>query len=315
MPATEGKAPTRTLGRTGKEVSIVGLGLAGMFVKPFMDDPDGATELLRHAVADLGVFYFETSSNYKAQRDDGSEVFSEDLIGPAVERMRDQVLLVTKMDERDYDGCRRELERSLKRLRTDRLDVCHVHAMEPDEEAKLDEIERGAVRAIREAMDEGVVDAWGVTGHAGSQVLHEAVKRWDPDCILSLFHAGRPDFGRYEQELLPLCAERNMGVFAMKVLRTVIEARGAIEDAEPIATGVTIEDLIRYSLSLPGVCTAAIGTESTQQLDENARIARAFRPMDEAQRDGLHELVATEIEHQVPPWERPQYVDGVVAAA
>jgi aryl-alcohol dehydrogenase-like predicted oxidoreductase len=109
---------------------------------------------------------------------------------------------------RDYDGFKSDLDRSLQVLRTDHLELYQLHDLRPHELGNLRTIESGAVRAAREAKDQKVIRAFGVTGHSAAGILTECMKRFDPDCVLTIFPSTRPDKGRYEDELLPLARER-----------------------------------------------------------------------------------------------------------
>ena len=102
-----------------------------------------------------------------------------------VAKNRDQVYLVTKSDARDYDGFMRDVERSLKHLQTDRIDLMHIWNIRRKE--RLEPIEAGALKAIHQLQAQGVIKHFGITGHSGAHILMEAVKRFDPDALLSVF--------------------------------------------------------------------------------------------------------------------------------
>ncbi|NIP17278.1 MAG: aldo/keto reductase [Xanthomonadales bacterium] len=281
--------PRRTLGRTGAEVSILGLGLGSAYWRTFDNRPDEAEEILLRAFS-YGINYFDTSRNY------GN---SELLAAPAVERIRDGIFLVSKSGSRDYDGYRADLETSLENLRTDHLDLYHIHNLNPNTDADLDLIENGAVRAAREAKEQGLIRNIGITGHSGTGILMEAIRRWDPDVILTTYPADRPEDGAYEDKLLPLALERNMGVVAMKAIRRARD------------TDWPALQLIRYPMSLPGIATTIVGLDSIAHLDENAAMASAFEPMDAAEMAEMSRLIRSELAGLGPaPWDRPGYRDG-----
>lgn len=280
----------RVLGRIGVEVSILGLGLGSPFAKPYGKDAEGAIRLLRRAI-EHGVNYWDTARGYGA---------SEERIGPAVKEFRNRIFLVSKSGDRTYDGFRRQLETSLKNLQTDHLDLCHIHALDPKSDADLNKIEQGAVRAVRKAKEEKLIGHFGITGHGSSTILMEAIKRWDPDAILTTFPASRPENGRFETELLPLATERKMGVIAMKTVR---HARDA---------DLKGSDLIRYALSLKGVHCAIVGLDTAAHLDENAAMATDFRPLNTKERNAMYEHVRVALAGTIAPWDRAGYVDGAV---
>lgn len=282
-----GKVDRRVLGKIGKEAGILGLGLGSAYTRPYENDRDAGRELLGEALK-LGVNYFDTARGYGE---------SESIIGPFVEKHRDEIFLVSKSGDRTYDGFMREFETTLKNLRTDRVDLYHLHNFKPGQDDDLAAIERGAVKAVRELKDQGVVGAFGVTGHSGAQLLINAINTFDPDAVLTIFPADRPDNGKYEDELLPLAREKNMAVIAMKAVRHARES------------DLKGSDLVRYALSLEGVCAAIVGLDTLAHLRENARMASGFEPMEASARSRMTEHVRLALAGQQPPWARAGYDD------
>lgn len=282
-----GKVDRRTLARIGKQASILGLGLGSAFTQPYQDDREAAHALLTEALT-LGVNYFDTARAYGQ---------SESIIGPFVEKHRDELFLVSKSGDRTYDGFLREFETTLKNLRTHRIDLYHLHNFNPARDKDLVAIERGAVKAVRELKEQGLVGHFGVTGHSGAQVLIDAINAFDPDAVLTTFPADRPDNGKYEDELLPLAREKNMAVIAMKTVRQARES------------DLKGSDLVRYALSLEGVCTAVVGLDTPAHLRENARMATGFKPIDASARLKMSQLVRLALAEHPAPWHRPGYDD------
>ncbi len=279
----------RKFGKIGAEVSILGLGLGSAFTRPFSEDPEKAHAILEKAL-DAGINYWDTSFNYSD---------SENTIAPVVEKHRDRIYLVSKSAQRSYDGFRRELETSLRRLKTDRIDLYHLHNLKPKDD--LVAMESGAYRAIREAKEEGLIGAFGITGHSGARVLMEAIERFDPDALLTVFPADRPDGGAYEDELLPMAVERDMGIVGMK---TVKHARNSdLQGA----------DLIRYALSLEGVASVIVGLDSEAHLTENVAMASNFVPMESASQAAMTKEVQGALAGTIAPWDVPGYEDGRIA--
>lgn len=279
---------TRKLGRIDIPVSILGAGLGSAFTRS-NNTPEKANAILEAAL-ESGVTYYDTARSYGP---------SETLIAPFVKAHRKDIFLVSKSARRDYDGFKRELETSLNNLQTDTIDLYHIHNLTPRDN-DVAKIEQGAVKAVREAIEQGIVKHFGVTGHTGAAILVKAIKAWDPDAVLTVYPASRPDKGRYETEILPLAKEKNMGVIAMKCVR---HARDA---------DLKGSDLIRYGLSLDGVDTAIVGLDTLGHLNENVVMASNFEPMDLAAREEMSQHVQTALAGHPAPWERPGYEDKVI---
>lgn len=278
----------RPPGKIGIPVSILGLGLGSAYTRSHRDDPETARALLETAL-DHGVNYWDTCRGYGP---------SEDMIGPVVEKRREEIFLVTKSGARDYDGFMRDVETSLNKLRTDRLELLHLWNLGRNED--LDRMENGCFKAAEKLKDEKVIGHFGITGHSGAAVLMAAIRRFDPDALLSVYPCTRDDNGRYEDELLPLARERNMGVIAMKCVR---KARNA---------DLKGSDLIRYSLTLDGVHSAIVGLDTEAHLMENLKMATDFKPLGPGEMAGLHLDASRALADMPTPWEQPGYRDGAL---
>jgi aryl-alcohol dehydrogenase-like predicted oxidoreductase len=173
----------RQLGRIGTDVSILGLGLGAAFMDGYERSLDAGHALLESALA-LGINYWDTARSYGP---------SEGMIAPVLARNRNRVFLASKSDARNYEGFKRDLDRSLQVLRTDHIDLYNLHDMQPRDSANLSAIESGAVRAAREAKEEKIIRSFGVIGQSGAGILIECIKRFDPDAVLTIFPCTRPD--------------------------------------------------------------------------------------------------------------------------
>lgn len=280
------KLPTRMLGKTGIEVSILGFGSGSRFL--MYKDDDKALEALSKAL-DLGVTYIDTAHSYG----DGK---SEERIGRLMPERRKGVTLATKLSARKADDARRQIETSLKRLRTDRLDVLHIHALAgPDDLAAIERPD-GVLKALYEARDQKVARAIGITCHASPAALKTALERHDFDCTQMALNAAMARMaegqggmkatpmaeGGFEELALPVAVRKGLGVIAMKVF-----AQDQIVGAAPI------EKLLAYSLSLP-VCLASVGMPKPEFIGRNIELARAFTPMSDADRRRLSDSIAAE---------------------
>ncbi|MBV8213151.1 MAG: aldo/keto reductase [Verrucomicrobia bacterium] len=285
-----GTVDRRRLGRVGVDVSILGLGLGGAFMDAYEQRLEAGHAMLESALA-KGINYWDTARGYGP---------SEGMIAPVLARNRSRVFLASKSDSRDYDGFKRDLEESLRVLRTDYIDLYQLHDLRSSESANLSAIESGAVRAAHEAKEQKKIRAFGITGHSGAGLLIECIKRFDPDTVLTVFLATRPENGRFENELLPLARSRQMGVVAMKTIRYGRPA------------GLPAAELLRYTLSLNGVHTTIIGLDTPAHLEANVAITTGFKAMKNAERDEFHGEARGALATVVQPWEDPDYVDGAV---
>jgi len=280
------KLPVRSFGKTGLEVSILGFGSGSRFL--MYQDDEKAMEALGRAL-DLGITYIDTAHSYGNGK-------SEERIGKLMGARRGQVTLATKLSARKADDARRQIELSLKRLRTDRLDVLHIHALSGPEDLAAIEAPDGVLKALYEARDQKVARAIGITCHAAPAALKVALERHDFDCTQMALNAARARMaegkggmkatlmpaGGFEELALPVAVRKGMGVIAMKVF-----------GQDQIVGAAPIDKLLAYALSLP-VSLASLGMPKPEFIEGNIQLARAFTPMPEAERRRLTESIAAE---------------------
>jgi hypothetical protein len=292
--------PTRPFGRTGVRVSIAALGGGARFYEPVPTDEAGA-ELVRMSI-DRGITFIETCANYGPD-DDGN--CSERRIGMAMKTHRAKAFLETKTDERTYDGAMREMERSLKLLCTDHIDLMLHHNLSSAEELQQLAGPNGADKAIRKLVDEKVIRFRGFSCHSPKLTL-DAIARLSPDAIQAPINATRvPDF---EAEVLPLARTQGIAVVVMKAVGHGFFLKGAIGGAfdsrfktdkhpeqhqfappaeafdHPVPTPA---EYLRYAMSLP-VTTVLAGMDSIATLNGLAEAASAFSPMARAEADDVY---------------------------
>ncbi len=258
--------PRRAFGRTGFEATLFGLGGEGVLRTHGLE---GEAARVIHRALDQGVNYCDTAPAY-----DGSL----DYYGAALGERRREVFLASKTSDRTRDGSLRILERSLKRLRTEHLELWQLHDLREMEE--LDSIfpKGGALEALLQAREDGRIRFLGLTGHHDPAVLLEAMRRFDFDALLVALNPADVQRDSFIRQVLPEAARRGMGVIAMKTC-----AQGAL--LEP--GRFTMTECLSYALSLPGICHAIVGCRTPGEVDENARIVRDFRALPEAQRRAL----------------------------
>ena len=271
--------PTRPFGNTGTRIPIVGFGAGSRFYGSTPDDESGA-ELIRAAI-DRGIAFVETGSNY------GPDGVSERRIGLAMTTHREGVFIETKVDERDYDGAMREMERSLERMNTDTLDLVLHHNVPRVETVAEIAAPRGAEAAIRRMIDEGVVRFRGLSCHTPA-IAEAGMEQLDPQAIQLPINAVRvPDF---EEEIIPAASEQGIALIAMKTCGNGyffpanattpdrIERYGPPPGAWDRWDLPTWTDYMHYVLSLP-ITTATIGIDSYFTLEGIVAAASTFEPL------------------------------------
>ena len=253
-----------------------------------------------HESVDGGITFMDNAWEYH----DGK---SEELMGKALVGRRDKVFLMTKLCShgRDKAFSMRQLEESLRRLKTDYLDLWQIHEVVYDNDPERHFAKGGAVEALAEAKQQGKVRFIGFTGHKSPEIHLKMLAHDFPfDAVqmpLSGFDAG---FRSFEREVLPVLVKRGIAPIGMKSLNGTAEAvkKGVISAAEAI----------RYAMSLP-VTTTVSGINSLEILRKNLEIARNFIPMSAAEKaafrekcaphagDGRFELYKVSISFDGPP--------------
>jgi uncharacterized protein len=262
------RLPRRKLGRTGITVPILGFGSGSRFL--MYKDEDKAAEALNRAI-DLGIIYIDTAHSYG----DGK---SEEWVGRVMATRRKEVTLATKIAARTAKQARRQIELSLKRLHTDRVDVMHIHALKNLDDLATIEAKGGVLEALYQARDQKITRAIGITCHADPAALQAALERHDFDCTQMALNAGLASMtdsmktvpagaASFERLALPVATRKRMGVIAMKVF-----------GQEHLIGAAAPEQLLAYALSLP-VSLASVGMPRLDLIERNAAFARAFRPM------------------------------------
>jgi len=295
-PNTLAAMPTRNLGRTGFKVGIFSLGGQAALEKP--NNFDIAVPIIERAL-DLGVNYLDTSSIYG-----GPERWSEQYVGQVMKSRRSQAFLATKTKERTREASLRMIDKSLKLLNTDHIDLWQLHDVGLPEDVDAIFAKGGAMEALQEMQDQKVVRFLGVTGHYRPEALIDAVNRHNFDCILMSLNAADSHIHSFSDKLLPLVVEKQMGIIGMKVpsrgrlLSTwtppSLDAQRHSWEGSAIATrsGVmTMRDAMHFTLSHP-VSTVIIGCDNIAQLEENVHIARDFTPLSQTQMATLNAAAA-----------------------
>jgi len=273
--ASSVEIPTRLFGRTRERVSILGLG--GWHLG--LPKTDAASVRLAHAAIDAGITFLDNAWDYN----DG---LSETRMGKAIADRRDRVFLMTKVctHGRDAKVAMKQLEQSLRRLRTDYLDLWQIHEVSFDDEPDRHFAKGGVVEALDLARRQGKVRYVGFTGHKAPALhLNMLVRSFDWDACQLPLNCFDASFRSFEREVLPVLEARGIAAIGMKSLSG---------DARPIKAGVvSARTALSYALSLP-VATVVSGIDSPRVLAQNLSVARGFRPMTERAREALRRKVA-----------------------
>lgn len=243
---------TRTLGRTGLEVSIVGMG--GIPIRRCSHDE--AINLYRYAL-DKGINYFDAAQGYED---------CQTRLGPALADRRERAIIASKAGARSADKMMEAIDSSLQVLQTDYIDIFKLHGV-----CQFDDLARrtgpgGALEGLQKAREQGKIRYLGLSGH-NADVLLKAIETDQFDVILVIFNYMNTEPA---ERLLAACAERGVGVTVMKPLGGSVLAQHA--------------DLaLRWVLQHEQVSCVCPGMWRQWEVDANVKVGEDFAPLSEAE--------------------------------
>jgi len=243
----KGKIEKRSLGRTGEMLSMIGFG--GIVVRDAT--PGDASGLVKMAI-DAGINYFDVAPSYGD---------AEIKLGPALEPFRKDVFLACKTTMRTKDGARKELEQSLKNLRTDHLDLYQFHAVTTLDDVNAIHGQGGAMETFLEARKEGKTRYIGFSAHSVEAAL-AMMNRFDFDTILFPINFATWYAGNFGPQVLARAQEKKMGILALKAMAKGPWPQDANRSRfpkcwyEPLVSPEDIRMGLRFTLSHP--VTAAV---------------------------------------------------------
>ncbi len=290
--------PKRVFGKTGEKLTIIGQA-GGRFPACSYDEAKAIT--LR--AYELGLNYFDCARIYWNGR-------SEQVYGEVLKPYRKNIFLTTKSPQRSRKGAEQDLEKSLRALQTDYIDLWQIHQVTTIDEVKQIFAPGGAIEAFEAAKKAGKCRFIGFTGHADPDVHLAMLNSYDKyDTILMPLHAADPAYMSFEKKVLPVAVSRGMGIQAMKST-----ANGKLLEAIPL------KDCLGYALSLPIHCLA-VGCTKVEQIEADVRVAQQFKPMEAAEMDRLRQTAARLAGPTLEDWKRsagrraaaPRYCDGTPA--
>ncbi len=253
----------REFGKTGLKTSLLGFG--GFHL---LEIPVAEAEYLLNSYLDAGGNYIETAASYGNGE-------SERKIGRSVANRRDEYILATKTGDRTKDKCLESLDRSLKNLCTDHVDLLIMHGVGTMKE--LDTIlgPDGALSGALQAKQEGKVKFIGISMHGQPDVLIRALKEYPFDAVMTTInYYDHFNFPEIQEELVPLALAKESALILMK----------------PVADGLlwrSSEQGFRYAFSQP-VSIVVTGINNREMLETDLKYAEEFTPMTEEEIENLY---------------------------
>jgi predicted aldo/keto reductase-like oxidoreductase len=288
----------RKLGRTGLDVSILTFGGGSQFLR----NQNGEWEKVLESAVEGGINLFDTASTYTASsfNQGGSKSpDSEDRFGQLLTKHRNKIVISTKLESRDPDKAKAELEASLKRLKTDHVDILFIHAILPSDNTAT--IEKGLYKAMVDLKNSGMTKNIGFSSMDSAERSAELIEKLDFDVVLLAMNATK--HGNFISLTLPAARKKNVGVIAMKTLRDIVG-----KDA-------SAKELLEYIWTQEGVSSVLVGHYGLASLQENLNLAREFSKTGTARLDRreLEQRMAVYAGPHALSWARHGYTDGGLA--
>ncbi len=279
--AAPAEIPKRVFGRTGEKLTVIGQA-GGRFPMCGYED---AKAITRRAY-DLGINYFDCARIYWNGK-------SEEVYGDALASFRKRIFLTTKSPERSRKGAEADLEKSLRALKTDYLDLWQIHQVSTMEEVQQIFAPSGAIEAFVAAKKAGKCRFIGFTGHHDPEVHLAMLKNFgDYDTILMPLNPADPAYLSFEKIVLPVAVERGLGIQAMKSTANA----GLLGD-------IHLKECLSYVLSLPVHCLA-LGCTTVGQIEDDVRIAKEFQALSAAEMERIRNRAKRLAGPRLENWKR-----------
>jgi len=271
------KIPKRIFGRTGIEVSILALGMGPIGINTNLSQSEA--ESLINLCIDLGINYIDVAPNY------GN---GEEKLGNVMKLRRDEVFLVSKVEESSKDGALKQVEESLKKLQTDHLDAVHLHNFGGfNTEMVLGK--DGALAGLMDARESGLIKFIGISGHEHPMRFLKALETDQIDLVMPVLNFVDRHTYDFESKVLPEAIKRKAGVAAMKVLGGAIGMQYN-QPTPALMPEEYHEKAIRYSLGLKGVSTAVIGLKNKEEILQAVDAVKRYKPLSEEEMKNLEQI-------------------------
>ena len=264
--------PTRILGKTGQRVPVLGLGTAEGGMGMELND---AVRLFNQAI-DRGVTYIDTAPGYDKAQEQLSHVLAE---------RRSEVIVATKVATSNGEQFTAELAENLRILKTDYVDIAYIHSVGSQD---IDELlsDKGSLKALFMAKETGMARFVGFTAHSKPLVAERILQLTsDLDVVMLAMNIMDRHVYNFEERVLPVAREQDLGIAAMKVYGGAAEMdyTKPVDSALRTKMGYDHRLAFRYALGLPGVSLAVIGMYTESELDENIRWAMEYAPLSAAE--------------------------------
>jgi len=294
--------PTTMFGSTGVRIPRIVLGLGSRFCH--IESDQEAYDMLNFAL-DNGFYYWDTAHTYDNtialppwKSEPTKLVISEVRVGEVVKTRRREIFLSTKVQAREPSEAMKQIELSLKRLNTDRLDMLKIHSVE-----SMDDVDRMSQKGqlidiVRQMKEEKVTRFIGFSCHADPNAAREMTNRASFDSMIIALNHYPPIANRHEIATAT-AQEKKMGFLLMKSVRP----RETVE-------GLQVTDLIKYALSLDGPHALTLGMDSIEVVKSNIEILRNFQKLPQARMQELTVQLAPFYRHENLPWMQEGYHDG-----
>lgn len=273
----KGGIEKRSLGKTGEKLSMIGFG--GIVVDKAT--PEQAAARVKEAI-DYGINYFDVAPSY------GN---AEEMLGPALEPYRKDVFLACKTTERKKEGARKELEQSLKYLRTDYFDLYQLHAVTTLEDVDTIFGKGGAMETFVQAREEGKVKYLGFSAHSVEAAM-ALMDGFDFDTLLFPFNFATWYAGNFGPQVMERAKEKQMGILALKAMAWRNWEEGEERNIDktwykPLTNKEEAREGLRFTLSHP--VTAAIPPGHEDLFSMALKLAGDFTPMNKQEIKAIKE--------------------------
>ncbi len=265
----------RTLGKTGWEISVISFGAIKL---PRISQKE--CDVLLNRAIDNGINFVDTADCYGD---------SEEKIGMALRGRRREFYLSTKIDERDRSGVRKKLERCLRRLRTDCIDLVFFHDVRGSEYERI--FHSGGLETLEKAKKDGEISEIGISIHNSLPLMRKAVESGVFSVLMVAFSAFDED--RLAADLLPMAHKMGVGLIAMKPLAGGrLAERSSLSKRKTFTRGESMAQIsLHYVISNPNITCAIPGMMELKELNENLQVGRQPRELTQEEIKELMECV------------------------